>query len=400
MTYVSVSTGFKGGGTNPRPCIASQIVPFGPESLTAYEFGAKSDWFDHSLRLNIAAFYDKYKDIQVTLLSCPEFSGGSAAEPCAAPVNGGNADIYGGEAELSYHIMGFTLDGSYSHQKFEYKTVNPATGIALGDSEPGFGPSKWSLGAQYELSMASAGSLTPRLDYSYSAGYYTNANNDADSYLPGYHLLNGRITYKPEGAKWDLAVVGYNLADKLWYTQTFDLSATEGQVYGIPSMPRTISIEFKKKFGPPETPAPVVHEVVREVIKEVVKEVQVPVPMPAPPAPKADIILQGVTFATNSATLLPQSATALDNAVRQLKQNPNVAIQVRGYTDNRGSAAYNLKLSQQRADSVMHYLQEHGVTNQISAQGFGKEDPIADNATKDGQLTNRRVSLHIEGGAP
>ena len=95
MTYVSVSTGFKGGGTNPRPFVATQVVPFGDETLTAYELGAKTDLFDHSLRFNLSAFYNKYKDIQVVLLTCPQFSGRQPAEPCAAPVNGGNANIYG-----------------------------------------------------------------------------------------------------------------------------------------------------------------------------------------------------------------------------------------------------------------------------------------------------------------
>jgi OOP family OmpA-OmpF porin len=72
---------------------------------------------------------------------------------------------------------------------------------------------------------------------------------------------------------------------------------------------------------------------------------------------------------------------------------------VRGYTDSVGSAAYNLKLSQARAESVMHYLQDHGLTNQMTARGYGKEDPIADNSTKDGRLENRRVTLHIAGGS-
>jgi OOP family OmpA-OmpF porin len=57
-----------------------------------------------------------------------------------------------------------------------------------------------------------------------------------------------------------------------------------------------------------------------------------------------------------------------------------------------------LKLSQRRAESVMHYLQEHGLTNQMTAKGYGKDDPIADNSTKDGQLANRRVTLHIVDG--
>jgi iron complex outermembrane recepter protein len=248
MTYASISTGFKGGGTNPRPFVASQIVPFNTEELTAYEVGIKSDWFDHSLRVNVAAFYNDYKNIQVVLLSCPQFSGGNPNIPCAAPVNGGHADIYGGELEVNYHIGGLSLDGSYSHQHFEYKSVDPATGIALGDVAPGFQEEKWSLGAQYQWRVSDSGSIIPRLDWSYSGGYFTNANNDPNSWLPGYHLLNGRITYSNDPHKWDVALVGYNLNNTLWYTQVFDLTGLSGAKYGLPSQPRTISLEFKKKF--------------------------------------------------------------------------------------------------------------------------------------------------------
>ena len=249
MTYASISTGFKGGGTNPRPFIPQQIQPFGNETLTAYEVGMKSDWFDHSLRANVAAFYNKYKQMQVVLLTCPQF-GGPAGEPCAAPINGGNSNIYGGELELNYNIGGFSLDGSYSHQHFEFTYVDPNTGITLGDLYPGFQDSKWSLGAQYQLRLPNAASITPRLDFSYSSGYFTNANNDPESWLPGYHLLNGRVTYKPDDGNWDVSVVGYNLANGIWYTQLFDLTTLEGMKYGIPSVPRTVSIEFKKSFGP------------------------------------------------------------------------------------------------------------------------------------------------------
>jgi iron complex outermembrane recepter protein len=247
MTYASVSTGFKGGGTNPRPFIAGQIQPFNTEELTAYEVGFKSDWLDHSLRVNVAAFYNDYKDIQVILLSCPQF-GGPPGTPCAAPVNGGHAKIYGGELEVFYHLGGFDFNGSYSHQHFEYTEVNPATGITLGDVAPGFQEEKWSLGAQYQWRVSDSGSIIPRLDWSYSGGYFTNANNDADSWLPGYHLLNGRITYSNDVHKWDVALVGYNLDNALWYTQVFDLTALSGAKYGLPSEPRTISVEFKKKF--------------------------------------------------------------------------------------------------------------------------------------------------------
>ena len=248
MTYASVSTGFKGGGTNPRPFEPSQVVPFAQETLTSYELGAKTDFFDRSLRVNIAAFYEKYKNIQVTLLSCPQFSGGVAAEPCAAPTNGGDANIYGGELEASYHKQGLTLDMSLSKQHFEYTSVDPAAGIPLTAQGQDFQPLKWSLGAQYELPVWAGATLTPRLDFTYASGFYTNANNDANSYVYGHQDLNGRLTYKPASGNWELALLGSNLTDKLWYTSVFDLSATQGQVYGLPAPPRSIEIQFKKTF--------------------------------------------------------------------------------------------------------------------------------------------------------
>jgi OmpA-OmpF porin, OOP family len=89
----------------------------------------------------------------------------------------------------------------------------------------------------------------------------------------------------------------------------------------------------------------------------------------------------------------------LNTTAASLKPYPDLAIEVRGYTDSRGSPAYNLKLSQRRAESVMEYLQSHGVANHMTAKGYGKEDPIADNKTQEGQLANRRVTLHIVGGS-
>lgn len=154
-------------------------------------------------------------------------------------------------------------------------------------------------------------------------------------------------------------------------------------------------------FGAPDDRPPVVKEVVREVPAPTPPPVVQPLPPPPPPpppAPKGEIRLHGVTFATNSAELIPESFGVLNTTAASLQPYPNLVLEVRGYTDSRGSAAYNLKLSQRRAESVMNYLQQHGVSNQISAKGYGKEDPIADNSTKDGQLANRRVTLHVVSG--
>ena len=113
---------------------------------------------------------------------------------------------------------------------------------------------------------------------------------------------------------------------------------------------------------------------------------------------KDEIKLEGVNFATDSAELVPESDYVLSYAVATLKKHPNLVIEVHGHTDNKGSAQHNLILSRRRAESVMAYLKEHGVTNTMTAKGYGKDHPIADNATAEGRLQNRRVSLHVAGG--
>ena len=74
MTYASISTGYMGGGINPRPFVGDQALPFNPETLTTYEVGFKADLFDRLVRINGAAFYNKFNDIILTKLVCPESS--------------------------------------------------------------------------------------------------------------------------------------------------------------------------------------------------------------------------------------------------------------------------------------------------------------------------------------
>jgi OOP family OmpA-OmpF porin len=105
-----------------------------------------------------------------------------------------------------------------------------------------------------------------------------------------------------------------------------------------------------------------------------------------------------VHFATDSAELLPDSIETLEYGVATLKKYPEMVIEVRGHTDSTGSKQHNQVLSQHRAESVLRYLKDHGVTNSMTAKGYGQEMPIASNATAQGRQQNRRVSLRIVGG--
>ena len=108
-------------------------------------------------------------------------------------------------------------------------------------------------------------------------------------------------------------------------------------------------------------------------------------------------ILQQVHFAFGSATILPESFPMLTEIANLLKANPSIKrMSIDGHTDNRGSADINKKLSQDRANSVMNWLVQHGVeANRLEAHGYGLERPIEDNGTDTGRAANRRVEFKI-----
>ncbi|MGH8280855.1 MAG: OmpA family protein [Gammaproteobacteria bacterium] len=101
-------------------------------------------------------------------------------------------------------------------------------------------------------------------------------------------------------------------------------------------------------------------------------------------------------FATNSARLLPMSQTTLDGAVQTHKDNPGIDAEVAGYTDTTGKAAYNVKLSQRRAQAVMKYLVDHGIdASRLTAEGYDEADPTASNKTAASRARNWRVEPHV-----
>jgi outer membrane protein OmpA-like peptidoglycan-associated protein len=108
-------------------------------------------------------------------------------------------------------------------------------------------------------------------------------------------------------------------------------------------------------------------------------------------------ISEEVKFGENSAVILKDSDTVLNAVVEILTAHPEVTwLRVEGYTDSKGSAAYNKALSKQRAASVKAWLVKHKVdAGRLDSEGFGAEHPIADNATEEGRKNNRRVEFHI-----
>jgi len=106
------------------------------------------------------------------------------------------------------------------------------------------------------------------------------------------------------------------------------------------------------------------------------------------------LILRGNQFKVDSAKLTPEAMSILDEVAASVINYPEKnEIKVEGYASSEGKAAHNLKLSQNRANSVVSYLKKKGVSNKLSAKGYGIANPIADNRTEAGRAENRRVEL-------
>jgi iron complex outermembrane receptor protein len=260
LGYAQVSTGFKGGGVDPRPFYVAQAISFKPETLTNYELGLKSSWLDNRLRVNVDGYFSKYDDIQLTLLNCsgiPSIAAASAqagfnfGSPCALPYNAGNAHEYGLELESQLRLGGFRADVSASYLHFEYTDFffSPATvGVTSGMVTPFTPKMSGNAGVQYTLELPS-GSITARADGTARSEIWTNAVNGPLNRLGGYTLYNAHLMWDSPKGDWQIALHALNVTDKLYYLNVFDLSgAGGGSTTGSPAAPRELDIEVKHKL--------------------------------------------------------------------------------------------------------------------------------------------------------
>ena len=104
----------------------------------------------------------------------------------------------------------------------------------------------------------------------------------------------------------------------------------------------------------------------------------------------------GVYFATAKHDINQKSKETLDKLVSILNEYPETNVLVAGYTDSVGKAEYNMGLSKRRAQAVTNYFTSKGlVASRFTTKWYGKENPVADNATPEGRAKNRRVNVII-----
>lgn len=185
--------------------------------------------------------------------------------------------------------------------------------------------------------------------------------------------------------------------------------AAEGVFYdpsnAASSTGKTIGHELYRTIGCPgrqllDTPCPVPAPPEPVAAAEPAPAAVAPAPAPAyvapepAPAPPQKLVLEGVNFNFDKATLRQEDLAIIDKDVAGLDKWGNVNIEVAGHTDSRGSDKYNMNLSQRRAEAVRSYLVSKGIAaDRLTAKGYGESQPVADNATDEGRFQNRRVEL-------
>ncbi len=247
MTYVSYSEGFKAGAFTQRvfpPALATPVA--GPEFVKVYEGGFKSTWFDNRVRLNAAAFFNDYTDLQVNINAATGTGGGTVIGTVTA--NAAAAEIIGFEVEMTaVPVPEALIQLGVGYLDAKYVELDASVAALTLDHKLVNAPD-WNVNvsAQYEYSLGDWGTLTPRLDLSYTSKVYNDSPNFEQLAQPGYALLNLGLTWRDNDDRWSATFAGQNITDKAYIITGF---AGSGVVEGVYGLPATWSLSLRRNFN-------------------------------------------------------------------------------------------------------------------------------------------------------
>jgi iron complex outermembrane receptor protein len=268
LVYGKWSTGYKSGGANSR---SQEYDPFNPESVSIFEIGAKTEFFDNHARFNIAAYAGDYKNIQVDFSRPFEAGGVRTTRTTTSTVNSpGKGGLHGVEAELTVNpLAGLTLSASYAYQYVHIPAVvNPypnAAGVISTLAVPVYQTytPKHSASAAIDYELPLNGfTIRAHIDGNYDGGYYSNVSDPkyvgsgdpTNIYQPKTDkafVVNSRVAI----ADIEMGSTGARVGVAFWARNLFNeqhlfyksLSPTSG-LSGFFNEPRTFGGEVNVRF--------------------------------------------------------------------------------------------------------------------------------------------------------
>jgi len=295
MLYASVSTGFKSGGYDEAyssegevirlsdniftgepngetiPGADSSVLEYDPETVTAYEIGAKMTLLDGAAELNVAIFRSDYDDLQTSSLEGDVFVVGNAGE---ARIQGveldgrwaltDNLTIGGSMAYLDAHYEDFTgatctipqvtdpmsNPGCLNADGSNIVNANDPGGQDLGGEDLLFAP-KWSsnISVQYVYPLSNDLQVMTSVDMNYSDDYYSALDLDPNTQHDSYTLWNARIAVSGNDDQWSVALLGKNLTDETTHIWKNDVPvASSNSYFAIPDRPRSVAVQVRYRF--------------------------------------------------------------------------------------------------------------------------------------------------------
>ena len=229
LAYGFFSRGFKSGGFVGRILFPEDIGPYDPEYVKTLEGGIKSDWLDGRLRVNVAGFYNKYDDMQLSIIYFIFDEDLGALVNSTTTANAANSETYGFELEVTaIPVAGLTLNGSLGYLYAEYSDfpyVNPGTLVQT--NLKGFrlqNAPEWTgtFGGRYEFPLGS-GMATIGATYQYvGSKFNTHLENTPRSEIQPTHIIDANLKWTPPDERWSVDFWVLNLADNRYIGSGFD----------------------------------------------------------------------------------------------------------------------------------------------------------------------------------
>jgi iron complex outermembrane receptor protein len=249
LLYASYSKGYKAGGfPNLAPSAAVASTAYEPEYAEMYEIGAKTEWFDGRLRLNLAAFDIKYKDMQVLLPLTPVNAPPGAAAQIFT-LNAANSSSQGVELEFAVSpTVRWLFSGSASlmnavYDEFFYPdgfVITPGQAANLQSQVGNYlrnAPRKsGTLLARYTQPLEGRGSLSFQMDTRFKDKVYSDPSNLEYAALPSYALTDFRVAYATASGNVEIAAIMSNAFDRQYMVHNYNASGLGLVIAGAPRM--------------------------------------------------------------------------------------------------------------------------------------------------------------------
>ena len=250
MGYVSASRGFKSGGYNIRANTTSvprSGEPFDDEQVDSYEIGSKMAFLDQRAFLNLAYFYNQYKDIQLSVFTSYTLPNGSQSF-FGDFTNAGKGTVQGVEVEYQFlPSEHWLISGNLAWLDAEYEEFMSG-GVNIADSQYFTNAPEFSgaLNVEWRTVLANGGDLSARVGYAYQSEVWPTTDLSPLIRQDGYGLLNAGVTWKASDA-WTFSLQGSNLTDEEYRTTGYNIAAY-GVITGFYGPPREVSLSARYDF--------------------------------------------------------------------------------------------------------------------------------------------------------